>query len=86
MTADVLLSGAVGALIVFLLGGFREGWREEREREATVHATFPVAPALGHASLRNYCQSYCQSEPEGKAAHGVRDRRSGDREEVSRIG
>ena len=26
----------------------------------------------------NHCQNYCQSEPEGKAAHGVGDRRSGD--------
>jgi hypothetical protein len=84
MTADVLLSGAVGALIVFLLGGFREWWREEREREATVHATFPVAPAFRHAYPRNHCQNYCQSQPEGKAAHGVRDRRSGDRVAVSR--
>jgi hypothetical protein len=33
VTTEVLLSGAVGALIVFLLGAFREWWREERERE-----------------------------------------------------
>ena len=31
MSPDVLLSGAVGALIVFVLGALREWWREERE-------------------------------------------------------
>jgi hypothetical protein len=31
VSPDVLLSGAVGALIVFVLGALREWWREERE-------------------------------------------------------
>lgn len=31
MTTDVLLAGLGGALLVFLLGLFREWWREERE-------------------------------------------------------
>lgn len=34
MSSDVLLAGSIGALVVFLLGIFREWWREEREREA----------------------------------------------------
>jgi hypothetical protein len=33
VTTDVLLAGLGGALVVFLLGIFREWWREERERE-----------------------------------------------------
>ena len=33
LTTEVLLGGLGGALAVFILGGFREWWREERERE-----------------------------------------------------
>lgn len=33
MTLELLFSGVVGALIVFVLGLLREWWREERERE-----------------------------------------------------
>src|SRR5215217_1236069 len=33
MTTEVLLAGFGGALAVFILGAFREWWREERERE-----------------------------------------------------
>jgi hypothetical protein len=33
LTTEVLLAGFGGALAVFILGAFREWWREERERE-----------------------------------------------------
>jgi hypothetical protein len=33
LTSEALLGGLGGALAVFLLGAFREWWREERERE-----------------------------------------------------
>jgi hypothetical protein len=32
MSLDVLLAGALGALLVFFLGVLREWWREEQER------------------------------------------------------
>jgi hypothetical protein len=33
LTTEVLLAGFGGAFLVFILGAFREWWREERERE-----------------------------------------------------
>ena len=45
MTTDVLLAGFGGALAVFVLGAFREWWREEREREGLLQL---LLAEIGH--------------------------------------
>ncbi len=37
MSLEILLSGLIGALLVFLLGLLREWWRNEQERGVADH-------------------------------------------------